>query len=60
MQKEKEIQKEIDKIEGTMQQEGFDLNEEIKDNIKDILIEESTVDIESEKITKRYGKSNER
>lgn len=60
MDKEEEIFKEIDKIEGTMQQEGFDLNEEIKENIKDILTEETTVEIESEKITKSYGKTNEK
>lgn len=60
MEKEEEISKEIDKIEGTMQQEGFDLNEEIKENIKDILTEETTVEIESEKITKSYGKTNEK
>lgn len=60
MESNDEILIEINKIEKTMQQEGFDLNEEIKDNINNILTKESTVEIETEKIIKRYGKTNER
>lgn len=60
MESNDEILIEINKIEKTMQQEGFDLNQEIKDNINNILTKESTVEIETEKIIKRYGKTNER
>lgn len=58
--KELEIEKKVLKVEGAMAQEGMPLTEEIKNNVRSILLRKTTAERECQKVIEKYRVANGR